>query len=189
MKKTMFVFCVVLFLKISAFAQDPYIGEIKMVPYNFVPIGWALCDGSLLQISQFQALYSLLGTTYGGDGKSTFALPDLRGRIPVAAGTAAGQTKKVNGEKGGAEMHTLTVAEMPTHTHALPVSSSVGTSDSPAGNYLAKNSEGVKQFAAAKDNSTAVLGTAGNGTAFNIMPPYLVVNFIIALQGIYPSRE
>jgi microcystin-dependent protein len=169
--------------------SEPFLAEVRIVGFNFAPRGWAFCDGQILPINQNQSLYSLLGTTYGGDGRTSFALPDLRGRTPMhrSDGHALGQ-------KSGAETVTLTAAEIPAHTHAAKANSAVGTSAFPEGNYLA--AESAPDFAyrdPAAASATALrsgtITNAGGGQAHNNMQPYLAVNFCIALQGLFPSRN
>lgn len=174
-------------------SSEPFIGEIMMTGANFCPRGWANADGQLLPINQNQALFSLVGTIYGGDGRTTFALPDLRGRVPLHAGTGPGLTQRRQGERGGEERHALILNEMPAHQHALNASNGQATQDSVANNLL--NAQGRKrEFVApgagplAPMHPTAV-GPAGGGIPHNVMPPYLGVRFCIALQGIFPSRN
>jgi len=165
-----------------------YVGEIRMVGFNFAPEGWMLCNGQLLPISQYDVLFNLLGTTYGGDGQSTFALPDLRGRTPVHTG---GSLSYVLGQNGGVENVTLTAAQVPVHNHAFTVQGGGGTSASPAGNFLAGSSLGQYAPTPATGVSGNILSTAGSGSSAphsNLMP-YLTVNFIIAAYGIYPSQN
>jgi microcystin-dependent protein len=169
---------------------DPYIGQIEMVGFNFAPVGWALCDGTLLSIAQNTALFSLLGTQYGGDGRTTFALPDLRGRVPIHQGAGPGLTPYTIGQFAGEENHTLNVNELPQHTHTLQASSANGTTDSPVSGVPARNGAGIPEFAAAPNAAMApnAIAPAGGGLAHNNMQPYLCINFIIALQGIFPPR-
>lgn len=166
-------------------AAEPFVGEIGIVAFDFAPVGWALCNGQLLPISQNTALFSLLGTYYGGNGLSNFALPDLRGRLPLHYGGAY-----LLGQAGGEEAHVLTATEMPAHAHALLADPSNGTSDDPGGHSLARNPAGIPAFGAnaAAPMHGGAIGAAGAGQPHNNMPPFLTLNFIIALQGIYPSR-
>lgn len=160
----------------------PYLGEIRLCSFNFAPKGWALCNGQLLPINQNQALFALLGTTYGGDGQVNFALPDLRGRQPVHRGN--GYTL---GQRTGTEFHTLTVGEMPPHTHQVRVQSAVGAQEMATGGYLAASAVDLPFAGTAQDVNQQVLTSAGGGQPHTNLPPYLVTNFIIALQGIFPT--
>lgn len=163
--------------------SDPYIGEIKVISFNFPPKGWAFCNGQLLPINQNQALFSLLGTQYGGDGQTTFALPNLQGRIPVHQG----QNFTV-GQAGGEASHTLTVAETPAHTH-LPLAVNAATGASPAGTAWA--TAPLPAYGSASDTvmSPVALANAGGSQPHENRSPYLVLNFVIALVGIFPSRS
>jgi microcystin-dependent protein len=164
---------------------EPFIAEIRIVAFNFAPRGWALCDGQLLPINQNQALFSLLGTTYGGNGQTTFALPDLRGRSPVNPGTQI-----TLGERGGEENHTLTTPEMPAHTHPVNGDAADASATTPAGNVWAASTS--NPFSSSAPNtvlSAASVGTAGGSQPHNNLQPYTVVNFVIALTGIFPSRN
>lgn len=168
----------------------PFVGEIRIFAGNFAPTGWAFCNGQLLPISQNTALFSILGTTYGGDGRSTFALPDLQGRVPMQPGQGLGLTPRLLGEKLGSETHTLTVPEVPAHTHALSANSGNGNDDAPGGRVMARSPAGIPQFAAAPDAvmSAGAVAAAGGGQPHNNMQPYLALNFIICLSGIFPPR-
>ena len=175
---------------------NPYVGEIRIFAGNFAPMGWALCDGSLLQIASNTALFSILGTTYGGNGVQTFALPDLRGRVAVGFGQGPGLSPYQQGQAGGTETATLTAAQMPPHSHTVGATETASTND-PKGAVPAKT-EGAtvgsapKVYGAASDKTAmnaGMIGTAGSGQPFGIMQPYLVINYIIALQGIFPSRN
>jgi microcystin-dependent protein len=170
---------------------ESFIGSIDMVGFNFAPRNWATCDGQLLSITQNPALFSLLGTQFGGNGQTTFALPDLRGRVPLHQGEGPGLPSYTMGERSGEPNHTLISNEIPAHNHSLAVNTNGGTSDNPVGNYMASNSEGIKQYsnsAGSSANGTSV-GNAGGSQPHNNMPPYLCVNFVIALTGIFPSRN
>ena len=165
--------------------SEPFLGEVKIISWNFPPKGWAFCNGQLLPINQNQALFSILGTTYGGDGRVNFALPNLQGSMPVHVGQGI-----ILGERGGETAHTLNVSEMPAHNH-IPVGSNTNPPTSPgaAGNLWSANN--AKPFAASATgsmNPASVLNAGGNQPHEN-MSPYLVLNFIIALQGIFPSRN
>ena len=172
---------------------DPFIGEIAMVGFNFAPRGWAFCDGQLLAIASNQALFSLLGTTYGGDGRTTFGLPDLRGRFPMHEGTGPGLSSKSLGQKGGVENVVMTANQMPSHNHALSGQSSNGTSDLPTGHMVARDPAGTPGYGDGAANVVGMHGSSignvgGNQQQTNV-PPFLVINFIIALQGLFPSRN
>ena len=164
---------------------EPFIGEIKMVGFNFAPRGWALCNGQLLPINQNQALYSILGTTYGGDGRTTFGLPDLRGRTPVHPDSSLSL-----GSRTGQENHVLTASELPAHNHRVRATNSSGNQLSPAGTTIAASAGGVPQFGFERSNSMGVFDeSVGGGEAHNNMQPYLAINFAIALVGLFPSRS
>jgi microcystin-dependent protein len=164
---------------------EPFLSEIRICSFNFPPKGWAFCNGQLLPINQNQGLFSLLGTTYGGDGRVNFALPDLRARRPLMEGN--GHTL---GERAGSDSHTLSLQEMPEHSHTVKASTAVGTQASPANGYLAASNVDVP-YTGAQGNvlgsNTGVLTSTGNSQPHENRSPYLVLNFIIALQGIFPS--
>jgi microcystin-dependent protein len=164
--------------------SEPYIGEIRMVGFNFAPNGWAFCDGSLLAISDNTALFELIGTTYGGDGQSTFALPDLSGRIPLHQGSSF-----VIGQRAGTEFVTLSVDEIPAHSHALAAQSFEGNQPSPAQGVWAKS--WLEQFSTSPPSATmaASLQNTGLDQAHNNMPTFQVVSFIISLFGVFPSQS
>lgn len=180
--------------------MEPFLGQIMMVGFNFAPQGWALCDGQLLPISQNTALFALIGTFYGGDGRTTFALPDLRGRSAVGMGHGLGLLSNIAiGEKSGTEQISLSISNLPAHNHGLNVSNSSGTTSNPTGNYPAVsqyqlNRESpvipVSSYGSAANSNMAgqAVGNTGGNSPFNNRNPYLGVNFIIALQGIFPSR-
>lgn len=164
---------------------QPYIGEIRLIGCNFAPMGWSFCDGSLLQISQNTALFQLIGTTYGGDGQTTFALPDLRGRIPIHQGNGF-----VLAQNAGEETVTLTVSQIPAHNHAAQANSAPGTQSSPAGGVWANSS--LDQFSTAAPSAAmaaGALGVAGGSQPHDNMVPFLAVNFIISLFGVFPSQN
>ena len=169
--------------------MDPFLGEIKIVGFGFAPRGWALCNGQLLPINQNQALFSILGTTYGGDGRVTFALPNLQGRAPVHPGQAVAL-----GQLGGEETHTLGGGELATHQHAFQASADFANAATP-GNAApaAKPRGGVNIYAPAGSPVTALdpqaIATAGGSQPHQNMQPFMALNFIIALQGIFPSRN
>jgi microcystin-dependent protein len=178
--------------------SDEFVAEIRIFPFNFAPTGWAFCNGQLLPISQNTALFSLLGTTYGGDGSSTFALPDVQGNAPLQPGTGQGLTPRALGETAGVENITLITSEMPQHTHFLNVRGSAGNTNSAAGGFPSTGGwvEGSK-FGVVQAYTTQAADTlmAANEIGFNgaslphtNMQPYLTLNFCIALQGVFPPR-
>ena len=173
---------------------DNFLAEIRLVGFNFPPMGWAFCDGQLMAISQNTALFSLLGTTYGGDGKSTFALPNLQGTTVLGAGQGHGLSLYDLGEIGGSEAVTLLQSEIPVHTHTVAAVDALGTTNAPAGNTWASARYGrltektYSAAGAAVATSAAAFAPAGSNRPHNNMPPYLVMNYIIALTGIYPQR-
>lgn len=169
---------------------DPFVGEIRIFAGNFAPTGWAMCNGQLLPISQNIALFMLLGTAYGGNGSSTFALPDLQGRVPMQVGQGPGLTDRLRGQKVGAEAHALTLPELAAHIHTLGASSANGTSDQVAGAAMARSPAAIPQYASSFDTTLApeAVSTSGGTQPHNNMQPYLALNFIIALQGVFPQR-
>ena len=172
--------------------MEPFLAEVKIFAGNFAPRGWALCEGQILPINQNQALFSLLGTTYGGDGRTTFALPDLRGRAPISSGQGPGLSNRNLGSRGGQPTHTLTQNEMPAHNHTvhLNVSTSVGSENSPSGNHITSHSGAFSEDATSGTNiQGAITNNTGGGQPHNNMQPYLALNYIIALQGVFPSRN
>lgn len=172
-------------------ADTPFVGEIRWVGFNFAPRGWAFCDGQLLPISQNDALFSLLGTIYGGDGRTTFGLPDLRGRAPVHMGSGPGLTPRNIGAKGGQEIVTLQSTELPAHTHTLKASSESASYNTAAGAILAskRRTRIYSPGSPTADMDSNILSNVGGNQAHNNMPPYKTLNCIIALTGIYPSRQ
>ena len=177
--------------------MDPFLGQIMLFGGNFAPRGWAFCEGQLLPINSNQALFSILGTTYGGDGRTTFGLPDLRGRVAIHPGRGPGLSDKRLGQKGGAEEHTLRANEIPQHDHPAQFRLGQAMADSKDGNgkslsvntgygtFTNQAPDSNKKLA----NGSVVVGPAGGNQAHNNMQPYLAVNYIIALQGIFPSRS
>jgi microcystin-dependent protein len=169
----------------------PYLGEIVIVPYTFAPRGFAFCDGQILPISQNTALFSLLGTTYGGNGTTNFALPDLQGRTPLSSGQGPGLTDRGLGESAGEVSVTLLAQEMPAHNHALSVSTDNADRSNATGNYFAVPPDPtyVQQAGAGVGVTAGAVPIAGGGQPHNNRSPYLVLNFVIALQGIFPARN
>ncbi|MCA9706732.1 MAG: phage tail protein [Myxococcales bacterium] len=168
--------------------MEPFIGQIIMFAGNFAPRGWALCNGQLLAIASNSALFSVIGTAYGGDGQTTFALPDLRGRLAMGSGAGAGLSPRPLGQKGGEEQVTLTTAQIPAHAHGLSASNQDPTTRDPTGHALAQAQ--IYTTRAPNDPMSAgSVASAGGGQPHDNMSPFLAVNFIIALEGIYPQRE
>jgi microcystin-dependent protein len=194
MKNKLILFSLILSFSTPLFSQEAMIGEIRMFAGNFAPRGWALCNGQLLSIAQNTALFSILGTTYGGDGRTTFALPDLRGRVPISAGQGPGLSDKRLGQQGGQETVTLTANEMPAHTHTATINAdtSVAISDQPRNLIPARNAAATPQYGdkitGKLNDKTVSVENAGGNQPHENMPPYTTVNYIIALQGIFPSR-
>jgi microcystin-dependent protein len=175
--------------------SQPFIGEIRLFGGNFAPRNWAFCNGQLLSIAQNTALFSLLGTTYGGNGQTTFALPDLRGRVPLHSGQGPGLSPRTLGESSGTETVTLLASQMPAHNHGLAGFAGEGGSSSPENSFIAEPVDGsgnvLPAFSGIGNTSLnpASIGAAGGSQPHNNIQPYLCVNFIIALQGIFPSRN
>jgi microcystin-dependent protein len=172
---------------------DPFVAEIRIFPFNFAPKGWAFCDGQLMPLSQNTALFSLLGTTYGGDGKSNFALPDMQGNAPMHPGQGPGLSLHDLGEIGGSETVTLLQSEIPVHTHQMqggfaqadlngPTALTVYTRSTPGNAYMTNSTQNLVQM------NPQMLTIAGGSLPHNNMMPYLTLNFCIALQGVYPPR-
>ena len=173
-------------------AQDFIIGEIRMFAGNFAPYGWAFCQGQILPIAQNTALFSLLGTTYGGNGTTTFALPDLRGRVPVGFGQGPGLSNRVIGEQFGSELVTLNINQMPSHNHTVNAVTTEGNQNLPTNSLPANTKALDKEYSDANANTTmkaTMVNPTGGNQPFGVTQPSLGVNFIIALQGIYPSRN
>lgn len=164
---------------------QPYVGEVRMFGGNFAPAGWMFCAGQLLPISEYETLFNLIGTTYGGDGQSTFALPDLRGRIPLHFGNGF-----TLAENGGVETVTLTVAQIPAHSHPYLATTDIASQGGPAGNFCAQPSVAKLYFAApgAAVMAPSAVGSTGGSQPHNNFQPYLCVSFIISLFGIFPSQ-
>lgn len=164
--------------------SEPFLGEIKIISWNFPPKGWAFCSGQFLPINQNQALFSLLGTMYGGNGQTTFALPDLRGRVPIHVGSGFTQ-----GERAGQEFHTVTISEMPAHNHFVNAVNAVATTSNPDSNFLATNASALYNTTPNTTLSAAAITNAGGSQPHENRQPFTVLNFIVALQGIFPSRN
>ena len=172
--------------------SEPFLAEIRIVGFNFAMRGWAFCDGQILPIEQNQSLYSLLGTTYGGDGRNNFALPDLRGRTPIHVGTSDGGTNHMLGQKSGEEKHSLTVGEMPRHNHTAQAANDAPSQPAPNGGYLGRVNNG---YVSGNTNPSLVkladgeIADTGGSQGHDNMQPYLAINFCIALRGLFPSRN
>jgi microcystin-dependent protein len=170
--------------------SEPFLGMIMLVPYNFAPRGWAFCQGQLLSISQNTALFSLLGTTYGGNGQTTFALPDLRGRVPLSQGQGPGLSNYSLGEQSGVESVTLIVTQMPQHNHLLSVNNQGAATGRPSGQFPGVTA--ANAYAPATDSTTfapQAISLTGGSQPHENRQPYLCLNYCIALQGIFPSRN
>lgn len=172
--------------------SNPYVAEIRIFPFNFAPLGWAFCNGQILPISQNTALFSLVGTFYGGDGESNFALPNFQGAVPVGMGQGAGLSLYSIGQSGGSDEVTLIQSEMPSHQHAISAANVTGYLSSPAGNIWANSGKGRSPAYHTADSSASMspqcLSPVGSSFPHNNMQPYLTLNFCIALQGVYPPR-
>jgi microcystin-dependent protein len=172
--------------------SDPFVAEIRIFGFNFAPTGWALCDGQILPISQNTALFSLLGTMYGGNGQSTFALPDLQGSVPIFWGQGPGLSLYDEGQAGGTETVTLLQTEMTAHSHTWTASNQDGTDQSPVAELMAGGVGGVSTYAAPsaiQQMSPNTIVPAGGGSPHNNLMPYLTLNFCIAMQGVFPPRS
>ena len=171
--------------------SEPFLAEVRIVGFNFAPRGWAFCDGQILPINQNQSLYSLLGTTYGGDGRTSFALPDMRGRTPIHVGSSNGVSHQL-GQKSGEETHTVSAGEMPQHTHQLRGSSDAANQPVPLGALLGVSAATDPLYAGASnvvDMAQDAVTFVGGGVSHNNMQPYLALSFCIALRGLFPSRN
>jgi microcystin-dependent protein len=166
-----------------------FVGEIRIFAGSFPPTGWAFCNGQLMSASQNTALFSILGYAYGGSG-STFALPDLQGRAPMACGQGPGLTPRVRGQALGSETHPLILSEIPNHTHPVPASSGNGVTDAASGSVMARSAAGIPLYAADFNATMAVdaISATGDSQPHNNMQPYVALNFIICLSGVFPSR-
>jgi len=170
---------------------DPFVAEIRIFPFNFAPKGWAFCDGQILPLSQNTALFSLLGTTYGGDGKSNFALPNMQGNAPMHPGQGPGLSLHDLGETGGSETVSLLESEIPSHSHSLIAQVPPADAGVPSGNVLARTVGATPYLAGNQplvSMSDSALAPAGGDQPHNNMQPYLTLNFCLALQGVYPPR-
>lgn len=171
---------------------EPFIGELRLFPFNFAPAGWAMASGQIMAITDNTALFSLLGTTYGGNGTTTFALPDLRGRVPISMGQGAGLSPYVLGETLGVESVTLTSEEMPAHTHGVNATSAKANQASPIGHYPAADATGVTAEYSTGTNgvmNAGMIATVGDSQPHENRQPTLVLNWCIAVEGIFPSRN
>jgi len=172
---------------------EPYVGEIRMFGGTFAPAGWAFCNGALMPISENETLFNLIGTTYGGDGQETFALPDLQGRVPVHAGQGPGISQNYQiGEKGGVESVTLTVQQITAHTHAMLASNANGQQPQPTNMYLAQTNPGFPYVALSqpfKSLNANSVGLSGGSQPHENMSPYVAINFIISLFGVFPTQS
>lgn len=165
--------------------MDPFIGQIMLVGFNFAPRGWALCNGQLLSIAQNSALFALLGIQFGGDGRTTFGLPDLRGRAPIHYGAGPGLSNYSMGEMGGSESAQLTVSNLPPHTHSLPAPAGEQLTDRPS----ASVSPAIGNAYGQPSGVAGATGVTGGSTPFDIRTPFLAMSYVIALEGIFPSRD
>lgn len=195
MKKTLLA-AMLLVASVSMRAQqEGMLGEIRMFAGNYAPSGWAFCDGQLLAIAQNQALFSILGTTYGGDGRTTFGLPDLRGRVAIHPGNGPGLSSYSLGEKGGVETVTLTVNNLPAHSHTAtvtnPVNDDEATSDDPTGKYPAVSGENMYHESSNAEGAVpnVTVNNTGGGQAFDKRQPFATVHYIICIEGVFPSRN
>jgi microcystin-dependent protein len=165
---------------------EPFVGEVRMMSFNFPPKGWAFCNGQKMPINQNQALFSLLGTTFGGDGRQIFALPNLQGRVPIHTG---GQGGHVLGESGGEQNHTLAIQEMPRHTHVFNASQGNATVPIPTGNFFGASNNMYSAATNLTSISPGTITNTGGSQAHSNSQPFLTINFSIALQGIFPSQN
>lgn len=180
---------IVLFSSPKSYSQQPFVGEIAAVGFNFEPVGWLKCHGQLLPISEYETLFNLIGTTYGGDGQETFALPDFRGRTLIGVGQGPGLTPRFAGESGGSRSATLSAATVPAHSHTIGGNTEAGTTSSPTNAVLANTGSLDKEFATSANTSMGSTGSAGSASPLpiDISQPFTGVNYIISLYGIFPS--
>jgi len=166
----------------------PYVGQIASVGFNFAPIGWLKCEGQLVQIAEFETLFNLIGTTYGGDGQTTFALPDYRGRTLIGVGQGPGLSSRVLGEQGGTTSPTLSVANLPAHSHTIGANTNAGTSSNPTNGVFANSGALDKEFSSTPNTTMSPTGNSGNPAPqpLNTTQPYLGITYIIAYEGIFP---
>mgnify|MGYP000950065622 FL=1 len=170
---------------------DHFIGEVKLFGGNFLPQGWAFCNGQLLPIAQYQGLFALIGTAYGGDGKTTFGLPNLQARVPVGVGQGPNLSNRTRGQSGGQVTVTLTTEQLPQHSHVAASSEAKGNQKSPAGRGWSATADGANAYASGTANTTLkadALAATGEGKPHNNLPPYLCVSYIIAIEGYTPER-
>jgi microcystin-dependent protein len=193
MRKVFIVLALVALLSVRniATAQNPFVGQIRMFAGNFPPLGWAFCDGQLLNIADNTILFALIGTTYGGDGVTTFALPDLRGRVLIGPGQGPGLSNYVLAQEGGAETVTLTVNQMPQHMHTALADSLPGSSDKPTNLVPALYPDGIPAYGVnpATTMNAGALGNTGGSQPHNNIKPYVAIHYIISLFGIFPSQN
>ena len=191
MKKLFFLGLLMILSFGKAKAQEGFIGEIRMFAGNFAPKDWAFCQGQILSIAQNTALFSILGSTYGGNGTTTFALPNLSGRVPVGVGQGAGLTNRQLGEMSGTETVTLTTAQMPAHSHTVNAVTADGNQNLPTNSFPANTKTLDKEYSTVAPNTTmnpTMIGVSGGSQPFGVMQPSLGMNYIICVNGIYPSR-
>lgn len=186
---TIIVLFIVLFCSPKSFSQVPFVGEIAAVGFNFEPQGWLKCHGQLLPISEYDVLFNLIGTTYGGDGVQTFALPDFRGRTLIGVGQGPGLSNRTVGELGGSRTATLTAANLPAHSHSIGANTGAGTTSSPTNAVLANTGTLDKEFATSANTSMGSTGMSGSlsPAPIDITQPFTGINYIISVYGIFPS--
>jgi microcystin-dependent protein len=171
---------------------QPYVGEIRMFAGNFAPLGWNFCDGTMLSIGENTTLHQLIGTTYGGDGQTTFQLPDLRGRVPLHMGQGTGLNNYIIGQSGGLNEVTLSVGQLPSHSHNMNASGAIANASSPTNAILAASSQATVFYGVAPDGDAmhqSTIGSAGGSQPHSNLQPYVCISFIIALQGLFPSQS